>query len=446
MPDPDGAYRTRIREVATPKFKGGEFKMTEHLYSVYNGAEERVTSGAEPNPVPPVPSGRQITVSRGNPFPPRKGRFADVGGNFDTSKTYASVDIRPYDLRRPEYVYYREMSFNGQFVVQQNSRWVVNSTPLCPVNPSSDLGANPFPSGIRSSNTELNVMGATAVARCEPTNPAADLSVFLGETLKDGLPALMGARTWKDRTLKAKNAGDEFLNYEFGWAPLVSDIRKLANAILHAEKVLSQYEKDAGRPVRRGYHFPLQKDSSSVTLDQQRGPFGFLHSEVMNGATRSPLVLTMETSRDVWFKGSFTYFLPSGYDSRNKMKKAGLAAHHLLGLDLTPEVLWNLAPWSWAIDWFVNVGDVLHNISAVIKDGLVMHYGYIMEHTVSRATYSLPEFRFMYNPEIEVPSLSFVAETKVRREANPYGFGISWDGLSPLQLAILAALGITRKR
>lgn len=444
MPDPDGTYRTRIRETPTARYGPGTFKMTEHLYSVYNGAEERVTSGTDSS-VPPVPSGTQTTVSKGNPYPPPRGVMRDVGGNFDTTKTYVSIDTRQYELRRPEYVYYKEMSFNGQFVVQENSRWVVNNTPLCPLNPLTDLGSNPFPSGMRSSNSELNALGATAIARCEPTNSAADLSVFLGETLKDGLPALLGARTWKDRSLKAKNAGDEFLNYEFGWAPLVSDVRKLANAILHAEKVMSQYEKDAGRPVRRRYRFPLQKDSSSVTLDVGRRPFGYLHSEVMAGSTSSPLILKMETSRDVWFSGSFTYFLPSGYDSRNKMKKAGLAASHLLGLNLTPEVLWNLAPWSWAIDWFVNAGDVLHNISATIEDGLVMHYGYIMEHTVSRATYSLPDFKFMYNPEVEVPALSFVCETKVRREANPYGFGISWDGLSPVQLAILAALGITRK-
>jgi len=444
MPDPDG-MRTRSRDLPTPVYGDGDYVQTDNLYSVYNGREVRLVNASGAS-IPPVLSGRETTLSKGNPFPPPRGVMRDVGGNFDNQKTYVVSDFGLKTLRRPDYVYYKEMSFNGQFVVQENSRGVINHTPLCPLNPLTDLGANPFPSSMRSSNSELNALGATAIARCEPTNSAADLSVFLGETLKDGLPALLGARTWKDRSLKAKNAGDEFLNYEFGWAPLVSDVRKLANAILHAEKVMSQYEKDAGKPVRRRYRFPLQKDSTSTTVDPSRFPFGYLHSAVMEGSARSPLILTMETSRDVWFSGSFTYFLPSGYDSRNKLKKASLAAQHLLGLNLTPEVLWNLAPWSWAIDWFVNAGDVLHNISATIEDGLVMHYGYIMEHTVSRATYSMPDFRFSFTPDVQVPSLSFVCETKVRREANPYGFGISWDGLSPTQIAILAALGITRKQ
>jgi len=33
---------------------------------------------------------------------------------------------------------------------------------------------------------------------------------------------------------------------------------------------------------------------------------------------------------------------------------------------------------------------------------------------------------------------------KSRFPANPFGFGVGWEGLSPTQLAITAALGITR--
>jgi hypothetical protein len=446
MPDP-GDYSLRSRVVPTPEFPGGSYQQEDDLYSVYNGHEIRLSSGvSNGSAVPPIQSGTQVTVSKGNPWPPRKGTLKDTGGNFDSIKKWVDVDVSLHELKSPMVEYYREMSFNGQFVVQSNSRRVKsNKTPISPINPSGDLGVNPFPTESTSSQSELNKMGATAIARCKPTNSAAQLSTFLGELHRDGLPSLPGIRTWKERNRTARNAGDEYLNIAFGWMPLISDVRKFANAVLHAEKVMSQYEKDAGKPIRRGYHFPLQEDTSSVVVGVDRAPFGYLHSEIMNGVTKVPLILEMKTSRDVWFSGSFTYYLPSGYDSRNKLKKASLAAHHLLGMDLTPEVLWNLAPWSWAADWFANIGDVLSNISGVITDGLVMHYGYIMEHTVSRATYSLPDFRFNYNPDVSVPPLSFVTESKVRREANPYGFGISWDGLSPFQLAILAALGISRK-
>lgn len=109
---------------------------------------------------------------------------------------------------------------------------------------------------------------------------------------------------------------------------------------------------------------------------------------------------------------------------------------------MTPEVLWELAPWSWAVDWFSNTGDVIHNISTLGYDGLVMEYGYMMTHT-------------QYDRRVEATALvngvSVSARTVSRREtkrrtvATPYGFGIDDTTLSPRQLAILAALGLSRR-
>jgi ABC-type polysaccharide/polyol phosphate export permease len=74
-----------------------------------------------------------------------------------------------------------------------------------------------------------------------------------------------------------------------------------------------------------------------------------------------------------------------------------------------------------------------------------------MEHSIAKDTYS-----FYHSPnyigtgnnprrKMEVSDMVILSETKQRYRANPFGFGITWDGLSPLQLAIAAALGITRK-
>jgi hypothetical protein len=127
------------------------------------------------------------------------------------------------------------------------------------------------------------------------------------------------------------------------------------------------------------------------------------------------------------------------------MSRKALLAKEILGVDLTPEVVWNLTPWSWAVDWFSNVGDVLSNISDTIDDSLLMRYGYIMEHTIVRDTYTRKYDRPFWDKSVLLDSgVSLVTETKLRRRANPFGFGMSWEGLSPKQLSILASLGITR--
>jgi hypothetical protein len=124
------------------------------------------------------------------------------------------------------------------------------------------------------------------------------------------------------------------------------------------------------------------------------------------------------------------------------MDRFARKADLLFGTTLTPEVLWNIGPWSWAVDWFANTGDVISNLSSVAKYGLVMPYGYMMETTIVKDTYTLRE-----NPlkqAITIRPLTFVTITKKRVRAHPFGFGVTWEGLSPLQLAILAALGISR--
>jgi hypothetical protein len=115
----------------------------------------------------------------------------------------------------------------------------------------------------------------------------------------------------------------------------------------------------------------------------------------------------------------------------------------ILGLDLTPSTLWNLAPWTWAVDWFSNAGDVISNMSDWQDDGLVLRYGYMMEH--SRATYAYTfEGPTGLNGSLRPQPVVYVSESKRRVKATPFGFGLTWGGLTPIQLAIAAALGISK--
>jgi hypothetical protein len=118
-------------------------------------------------------------------------------------------------------------------------------------------------------------------------------------------------------------------------------------------------------------------------------------------------------------------------------------ARQVFGLELTPELVWELSPWSWAVDWFSNVGEVVHNITAFAQNGLVMRYGYVMEHSMIRDTYAFSG-ETGFNSPVVVPTLTLVSETKVRRQANPFGFGVDWKGLNPFQLSIAAALGLKK--
>jgi len=313
--------------------------------------------------------------------------------------------------------------------------------PMLPAGPN----VMSFPTSIESSTGSLNAIGADAIALCKPDNSVANLTTFLGETIREGLPHLVGATTWKDRALTAKNAGGEYLNVQFGWRPLISDITSFGSGVVNANTVLKQYERDAGKTVRRSFYFPLVT-SDKITELGSGSPYGGQWGNHSGFTPVGKLSVRRETRIARWFKGAFVYYLPSGYDSRNQMDKMALLADRL-GLQLTPETLWNLAPWSWAVDWFTNTGSVLSNVSSFAEHGLVMRYGYLMESTMVKDTYTLRDINWgSTSGGPSALTTSLVTETKRRVKANPYGFGITWEGLSPFQISILSALGLSRGR
>jgi hypothetical protein len=113
-------------------------------------------------------------------------------------------------------------------------------------------------------------------------------------------------------------------------------------------------------------------------------------------------------------------------------------------VQLTPEVLWNLSPWSWAADWFANTGDVLHNISAFRDDGLVMPYAYIMRKRTHIVEQDLDGYTLRrLGPQPGV-SQRFTTTVKSRHKATPWGFGLNPLSFTVRQWAITTALGLSK--
>lgn len=371
--------------------------------------------------------GTQITVSEGHHWPPPKGELSDNGGNFFTTKQYVKT------ARSVVNAYYHDGDVNS---------WGYVGPSYCII---PGVGEFDFPPSLASSNAQLEELGATAISRCKPTNPPADVSNFLGELVREGIPHLIGSSLWKDKTEAArKMAGDEYLNVQFGWLPLVNGVKSIVEASKKADTVLAQYERDAGKVVRRRYRFPSKTTSSEDNLGP-RVPWDVSGSGNVHNPSYGTLTRRRKTHQESWFSGAFTYALPSGYESRNALSKKAADWSIVYGLELTPETVWNLAPWSWAVDWFSNAGDVISNISDFADQGLIMRYGYVMEHTVTTDTYTLSGHPYR-GTEYRSPPLTLVTETKVRRAANPFGFGVTWEGISPFQASIMAALGMTRGR
>jgi len=365
-------------------------------------------------------------VTEGHPFKSVKDKTYDIGGEFHTSKVQ-------YEGVKPLHFTYE------YFSPPTEDRFGTFDGFVLAVDP---FGV-PTPPSFASSRHELEVAGATAISRCKPTNSVADASTFLGEALKDGIPRLPGVTLWENKLKALSNIGSEFLNESFGWLPLLNDIRSHANAVKHVDTVVQQFIRDSGKQVRRRFYFDEESSKDAIRYRTHVSPYmgGSVAFENLAHLGIGDVYRVRETTQKRWFSGAFTYHLPSGTDSLSALSRHALEADKVFGTNVTPETLWELAPWSWAVDWVTNAGDVISNFSDYVAYGLILRYGYVMETSITKDTYTFVPYSDSM-PVVPIPDLVVHNTVKQRIQANPFGFGITWDGLSPFQLAIAGALGL----
>lgn len=315
---------------------------------------------------------------------------------------------------------------------------------------------------------------ASGYAKARPGNPVADTGQFLIE-LRDlpQVPFRGAAQRYASLARRTggvfstlpklmlgelenfKNLGSEYLNVVFGWKPFVNDLRKMYNLWKEVDKRMAQIVRENGRNIRRKAQ--VAYDAGTDKEPQVYYPWAF--AQMVGGPPNwmndCGSLYDVETrwDRRVWFSGSFRYFIPdtgsSQWDAR--------ARAALFGALPTPELLWNVLPWTWLIDWFSNVGDVVSNLSVNALDNLVTNYSYIMMQynwekrcTVQTWHGYVPEGTYLpLKSGWNAYAGSFTSRegyvTKSRvGGGNPFGLNVKLEDLSPYQLGILAALGLSR--
>ena len=407
--------------------------------------------------------GTQVTESEGNQWPlPKNSGNRDIGSEFFTQKKeIVSPTVMPYSfipVQRTDlsWDYCLEGSLIANcFAVIPGDAW---GTPVVPLQYS-------FPPDLSSSRHDLEVVGAKAIALCAPGNPIAQVSSFFGELLQD-VPRIPGIALWEARLRAAATlaaGGDEVLNLLFGVAPTLGDMGGFLKAVHKADKAVNQFVRDSGRVVRRRYYFPLEKSVTSTVLPNTWSPAGWIRrptapfdgTNAIGAANAGAALPVRETTRTrvverkQWFSGAFTYHVPGWFDSNSERDRRRLMAK-LFGAEPDLNTLWQLAPWSWAVDWFSNAGLFVKNLQRLHDYGTVLRYGYVMETTTVTDTFTPTGPYSNVGPGVISAPYPYVAPvilrttTKKRIAASPFGFGLDFEGFDTFQKAILTALGITR--
>lgn len=360
---------------------------------------------------------------------------SDVGGPFLSRKGIFECEAVIHQLRHSSSPYDRFYGYTGRLYPQYSTQSELDSV----VRSMSEA----LPASL---DVGLDGWGTTAISRCAPSVPHASVFTTIGELYRDGLPSLPGMNALSKEKSFRDRAGSELLNNQFALKPFVSDLTDLYKALKETQKILSQYYRDSGRVVRRSYSPPAERTTTTTVSSNNIYPVGDAPLSSYLVARPGVRTTTTTTITDRWFSGAFTYYAKGDEDLLGRVQTQIRRWEHQYGAIPTADDLWNLMPWSWAADWVTNMGDILSNIAMYQTDGLVMHYGYVMEHKRQVRTIVLDgclvKDGYTSKPLTTTQRIGF--DSKKRRKATPFGFGLNLNEFSSRQLAILAALGMTK--
>lgn len=391
--------------------------------------------------------------SQSNPF--KNGHYT-AGGHF------LSMKIERVVYPSASFVTYREgwsKAYEGRYTCPSPDPYYPDSAwgterPDRPDRSYADIVLN-----------NMNLRGAEAWAKMRPDKPDFSLATSLYE-LKDVVPDLKSGLTnlmnkmkkhpkmsnRKDRSPISRVA-QYHLALNFGWLPLLRDIRDFVKAQSTKQATLDQLIRDEGRPVRR-------RCKLNDPDDRGNEPISDAYYPVDNGygSNYHPVHVTQcytgwgynrervfQNSR-MWAEGRFRYYLPPGPKTVAWKKKM---LRRIMGVRVTPAMVYNAMPWSWLVDYFSDLGTFVNLVSGGVADRLAADYAYIMKETTWTRSRECQGMTFGDVKGLSKPNkITMISETKTitkaRTRASPFGWGIKQTDLTPKQWAILGALGLSR--
>lgn len=206
---------------------------------------------------------------------------------------------------------------------------------------------------------EMYSLGAKAIAMVKPDNPTVDLATSLAELFSERKFFSVPGRS-------GNGLSGEYLNYQFGIAPTLSDAQDLRTAIENHDSIVAQYVRDSERNIRRKFEFDVERKSNVKTSSAYAFAVG---APLMWYQNPNPgrLVVTRTEETKSSFSGAFRYSIP-----KDALGKRVAELDRLYGIKPGIATAWELVPFSWLVDYFTPIGSLLDNIDSFLQNGLVL--------------------------------------------------------------------------
>ena len=264
----------------------------------------------------------------------------------------------------------------------------------------------------------------TTFDRLRPDLTTLSVPNFLAEL--DDVGALF--KLWKKRESLARNLAGLHLNYKFGWKPTIGDIKAAISGVVAVKEKLEAFQAAVGKILQA--HTTIEKSSNTVS-----------------GSYRIPgsaLVSYKATVKRECV--GFIAYKPQPLPALNSLHKSILSFLDVLGFELNPRIIWDALPFTFVVDWFFGVGNVLGRfkidaleLPILLVDGFLQY-----KETLHIEWSSVSDHLTGYTPFPRSGASAFHNEFFHRMPIYPdYAVltGLGWKMPSINQAALLVSLG-----
>jgi hypothetical protein len=255
-------------------------------------------------------------------------------------------------------------------------------------------------------------------------------------------------RPW---TMSPKGAGDQFLNYQFGWSPFLQDIASVASTVANLETHVANAMGNNGHWQNRRFHEDIVE--SEQLIHSQTGVSNNMCTPTLSNQwvvqphTGSFTIVLRQVTR-IWYEGSFKRYRPEFDPSLTRGHPALKALEQALvlnGLRVNPTTVYRCIPYTWLADYLGSFSQGIQRLEDSLSGEMVCRRFHLMRSTFKRYEYRVQFATF----DGQAHDITWVKEASVKRRANgenAFGFSASPGGLTGMQYAILGALGASRTR
>ena len=276
----------------------------------------------------------------------------------------------------------------------------------------------------------------TLFARSNPANPRFLAPAFIAE-LRDApdlirqggriADAIRNGKNWRNLIRSRSAVSDAAvanLSIQFGWKPFLSDLLTIATFQESLAKTAAMMEKLEKKGLR-----------GKVPLGDTHSKSGY--SWPVHSTCGYVQYVTVEEERTTRKWGSVRWTANKPYLPRGKpeifRRAAGFTADNI------PLAVWEALPWSWLVDYFVNIGDLIKSGNRVIA---TPSHACVMVEAVTTARHKGKDFD-------DFRRITDGVKMAVQHSRMPYGFqsplpSIPMPILSAGQLSILGSLHVSR--